>query len=443
MKKKIIILFVVLLILSWVSAIFGMTDKPREYQKFIDKAEEQEEKEVYIGAIEAYQNALNLKPDDVAILNKIALNYKLINDSSNYVSTLEKIVELNTDGSKEALEELMNYYIDDDSESKASRYIKRCAERFPDVDYVQTWYLKLKGSYSELYCTYDEMFGIYDDNMVVKSGEVYTVVDSSGNKLLESIYKEITPFFKDGYARTVSERGNVIFIDKDGLTRIAPDDEYTNIGIMINSRIAASMNGKYGYLDQEGEQATEFIWEDITAFNQIGFAKQNGKWAIINEKGKEKTDYIFEDVITDEYGIGCRQSRAFVKQNGKYQIISSKGKEVGSLQFDDAKLFTRNGYAAVCNSNKWGFVNEDGELVIDFQYEDAKSFSNGMAAVFVEGKWGYIDEENNLIIPPTFIEATDFSSEGTAAVKILRDHEGENDGEVAVETIWRIIRLNM
>jgi len=36
------------------------------------------------------------------------------------------------------------------------------------------------------------------------------------------------------------------------------------------------------------------------------------------------------------------------------------------------------------NNNKWGFVNEEGKIVIEPQYDNAKSFSYGLAAVFSE-----------------------------------------------------------
>ena len=36
-------------------------------------------------------------------------------------------------------------------------------------------------------------------------------------------------------------------------------------------------------------------------------------------------------------------------------------------------------------------MNKDFELITDFIYDDADSFSEGIAAVEVDGKWGYIN----------------------------------------------------
>lgn len=68
-------------------------------------------------------------------------------------------------------------------------------------------------------------------------------------------------------------------------------------------------------------------------------------------------------------------------------------KNVGEETFDNAKAFTRDGYAAVEKNGKWGFVDAEGNLVIDCQYDDALSFTSGYAAVKQGDVWGYIDTE--------------------------------------------------
>lgn len=436
MKKKIVILFFALLGLGWLVSVSTMLNNPKDYQAHIEKAEELEKKEIYIDAITEYQEALNYSGDDVELLRKLAKDYLMIDETSDYVSTLKKAIELEADGSEEALADLMQYYLDQNATEKAVQYIYEYTQNYPDVEYAQDWLLELKGSYKELYCRYDEMLGMYDDYMVIKSGDFYSIVDASGSRLLDVSYEELTPFFSNGYAKTLNSKGNVIYIDADGLTRVVPDAKYENLGVLNDSRIAASLDGKYGYLDETGEPVTGFVWDDITAFNDVGAGKQDGKWAVIGSKGKEKTEYIYEDVVTDEYGIACRQSRMFVQIDGKYHLISNKGKEISSEKYDDAKVFEEDGYAAVCKNKKWGFVDVDGELIIDYQYDDALSFSNGYAAVCIDGLWGYIDSEGNLIIDANLVAATSFSSEGSAAIKILTEDEEPKEE-------WRLIKLNI
>ena len=54
--------------------------------------------------------------------------------------------------------------------------------------------------------------------------------------------------------------------------------------------------------------------------------------------------------------------------------------EVITPKYEDAKRFSE-GLAAVKLGDKWGYINESGEVVIDFQYDYAHSFAEGKALV--------------------------------------------------------------
>ena len=75
------------------------------------------------------------------------------------------------------------------------------------------------------------------------------------------------------------------------------------------------------------------------------------------------------------------------------------------------------------------FVDEDGKVCIDYQYDNARSFTIEFAPVKQEDAWGYIDLNNKQVIPCTFSEATPFYQDGTASVKN--------------EEQWSMIKLNI
>ena len=47
-------------------------------------------------------------------------------------------------------------------------------------------------------------------------------------------------------------------------------------------------NGKYGFVDKNGNVVVDYIYDDATEQNEYGFAavKQNGLWGSINSEGK-------------------------------------------------------------------------------------------------------------------------------------------------------------
>jgi hypothetical protein len=67
-------------------------------------------------------------------------------------------------------------------------------------------------------------------------------------------------------------------------------------------------------------------------------------------------------------------------------------------------------------SDRWGFIDQQGQLVIDAIFDDVGPFSEGLAAVNKGGKWGYIDREGKMVIEPVYKAAWAFH-EGFARVQ--------------------------
>ena len=66
------------------------------------------------------------------------------------------------------------------------------------------------------------------------------------------------------------------------------------------------------------------------------------------------------------------------------------------FNFDDAFSFTEN-LAKVKLNNKWGFIDKTGKTIIPFEYEQAISFQNGKARVKKNGKWFWIDKTGKCV----------------------------------------------
>ena len=75
-------------------------------------------------------------------------------------------------------------------------------------------------------------------------------------------------------------------------------------------------------------------------------------------------------------------------------------------------------------------MDKDGKTVIKPKYEKAKSFSHGLGAVYDGKKWGFINYDNKLVIDYTFINVDYFNSKGNCMI------ESGNDS-------WQLIRLNV
>ena len=49
---------------------------------------------------------------------------------------------------------------------------------------------------------------------------------------------------------------------------------------------------------------------------------------------------------------------------------------------------------------RWGFIDKAGKIVINPQFDDAMSFTNGMSRVRLSGKTGYIGPDGKYIWNP-------------------------------------------
>jgi tetratricopeptide (TPR) repeat protein len=162
-------------------------------------------------------------------------------------------------------------------------------------------------------------------------------------------------------------------------------------GIMSEIEYAYLLTGKY---------------EDAASFSGGYCAVMSGgRWGYIDETGALRLRFIYAEA--GPFG-----------QDGRAEVVDANG----------------NGHYIDAKGNKREAPPERPEAdapapieVRDRQYEDSRNFSHGLAAVKKDGKWGYIDMEGDMVIENVFSEAGDFSAGGCAPVK--------TDGE------WTLLRL--
>lgn len=138
--------------------------------------------------------------------------------------------------------------------------------------------------------------------------------------------------------------------------------------------------------------------------------------------------------------ISNAQDLALARLDGKYGYINREGEMVIDNQFVNAASFS-DGLAAVMKDDKWGFIDRTGEMVIAPLYSRVKRFDSGIAVVVKDEEWVYIDKEGNVITNfPQTDKLYDFV-EGRAIIR-RGDNVGiiNNKGEVIVEPVYQEIK---
>lgn len=95
-----------------------------------------------------------------------------------------------------------------------------------------------------------------------------------------------------------------------------------------------------------------------------------------------------------------------------------------------SKYINTNGLYLIRDDNGFGYINEEGKVIIAPRFENAFQFSEGYAVASVGDKFGYIGEDGRWKINPQFEACTDFI-DGFAVVKngrniIIINKEGKS-----------------
>mgnify|MGYP000394041338 CR=1 FL=1 len=97
MKKMVIAAVLLLLGGAWYSAVSNYIEKPQEYQKLLENAQEMEAKGIYYDAILDYQEALKYNPKNVNLYYKIAEAYEQLGEDENYEQMMLEAINLEKD----------------------------------------------------------------------------------------------------------------------------------------------------------------------------------------------------------------------------------------------------------------------------------------------------------------------------------------------------------
>lgn len=175
-------------------------------------------------------------------------------------------------------------------------------------------------------------------------------------------------------------------------------------------------NNKYGFIDKQGKMVVKASYDYASEFSE-GLARvgKGGKYGFVNDKGKVVIPIQYVAASNFNYGLAVVKTA-----DNKSFFVDKTGKALNENVYQDAKSFSE-GLAAVQNQYyKYGFINPAGELVIPYEYSVVSWFKDGIAAVGISegGKtlYAYIDQTGDQLTEFEFEEAKDFQN-GVGRVK--------------------------
>jgi len=317
-----------------------------------------------------------------------------------------------------------------------------------------------------LKCEYDSIQALkgVKNSIIIQKDKKYGLVDHIGATIIEPEYKEIKPIsdeYANGYIVTTTDNkmgviardkavvveakyqdiqalyGNGNYVVKEGNSWQIVDSEgntylkgkFDSVKSIQGENVIVNSNKKYGVMTLSGETKIEAKYQDLThSFDNNYIFQENSKYGIINLAGEvmlkpaydsliyraesgifegdkqtaENTDFIGNDFTVKLSGIlseidtelgymKIRVGNEYKYYNFKFEEKTSKELLKGNTLFLDKK------------DEKYGYVNKDGVVVVDYIYDDATEQNKfGYVSVKKGGMWGCIDSKGKQIIAPSY-----------------------------------------
>lgn len=407
------------IVAAWYLTIHNALQQEKQYKEDLKKARNYLEENIWIDAMERYDSALSYK-DTIDVRIEVLEAYFKFEGEDNALDYAQEIMSIYPREAK-TYELIMQYYIENEKYEDA----------FALYDKAKTLGLA-KGKLKELINSILYNYYILDQaytNVSSYQGQVCAVeingywgyVNDRGQTLIGTQYPVGTAFFDDfGVVEKQNENKSYEWemIDIEGNKRrsISNDTKIQSCGNYSCGVYPLFDGESYQYYTSEGKKVFEKFVYAGTFYEGYALVSDNEGYFVINNKGKAVTDK-YKDIKRDALEISVRNELFWAKKDDTFSLYNLKGKKIGDVECEEVSPFLENGdMAAVKQDGKWGFVDKKGKMIIEPQYEDAHSFSNGFAAVKKEGKWGFINADNKVCIGCDFEDASDFNESGNVFI---------------------------
>jgi hypothetical protein len=175
-------------------------------------------------------------------------------------------------------------------------------------------------------------------------------------------------------------------VDKNFKTIIQP--AYDFLGYMSSEGLVAfrmSSDDKYGFLNKKGETVIAANYDYTDRFvDGVAVVVVGEKYGAIDTKGQFAINAIYDRLES----IGEGRIAFIDYKAGKGGMLDTKGNVIIQAIYDATQGFADNGLAPVRSNDKWGYVDKNGNVKLNFMYEDAAPFYEGYA-------WIQRTEESN------------------------------------------------
>ena len=197
------------------------------------------------------------------------------------------------------------------------------------------------------------------------------------------------------------------YIDQEGKIVINP--QFRKASVFIDGLALVQTSGdesKFGFITEDGKYAINAQYLEATVFSD-GLA-----WVVLESSAPsaidDKGDLKFTLQDSEQVRVFKNGLAAFsmVTEEGeeKWGFVNKEGQVVINPQFSSVLNFNEDKCGVRNSEGKWGFIDKEGKIYINYQFDRVNDFKNGKCVVTSANKNGVIDKDGKYIINPQFSE---------------------------------------
>lgn len=425
MKKSNVVLIIVLVFL--VAAAWGMylmrgmsTIQDRNVQ--MQQAEKYNEKALYQKAIACYDAILGQKESKTVRELWVEAYENAYNDGAierkQYAKSLDQMCTLYPEDTI-YWEKLLSLYIDNQDFNNAYKCFTKCeregveSEKIAEYGKTILYTYSLRGrSYVEFICSTEGYYTVF-------TGEEWGVLDAAGDSVYENIYEYISPYSSTNIALFVSGEKQRIMNEEEVIEEKL-NINFLKTGTYVDGLMAVcAEDGTWKYLDCETNSYLQGTYEQASNFaDGVAAVCKNGSWTLVNTNEEQICQTVFSDIKLHKNGDYQYDGVMVAAVNGEYGFYNEKGETLAEFKAKDMDVYLGGNVAFADASGKWGFVDKSGEVAMEPQFAQAKSFANKLAAVGNGEVWGFVNKTGEVVIDQQFVDTGYFTAEGTCMVSL-------------------------
>lgn len=417
MKKSnlfLIITLVVLVAVGWCIQISSFISTNKEFTMHLDQAEQLYESGLYQKALQQYEAALNIKENEWARNGWLSTYEKAYEEGfvslSSYIGALDKMCEIRSK-SPEYREQLLQIYMQQkDLDSAYELYIE-CIDDGIQSDVINEIGEDILYSFSVSRKTYTEYVRCSTGYYMVNDGEGWGVIRPNGDTVYDCNYDYVGPYNDSYQALFVSSKGKRIY-NSSIVLEATVDEEFVKTGAYVDGIIPlCDDQGVWRYYDCSKKSYISEKYTTASNFSSgLAAVCSGNNWNLIDKNLTVACQTDFTDIKIHSNGNYIYGGIMIAAVEGNYGIYDNKGNKVSTFSSKNADVYMGEAIAFQGDNDLWGFVDSSGNIVIEPQYDNAKSFSNGLGAVCKDSKWGFINTEGKIVIDLQFLEVDYFTN---------------------------------